>query len=93
MADLSYEAVLQRCIELIAKARRVSPESIGAQTSFESLGADSLDMMNLSFEVEELFDVEIPDEAISSLRTMDDMARGVLALIAAKTSQTPGEIA
>lgn len=91
MAAVSYDSVLSRCIELVAKARRIPPESITPETSFESIGADSLDMMNLSFEVEEQFDIEIPDEAISSLKTLDDMAKGVLALIA--TKQPPSETA
>lgn len=86
MQATTYDAVLERCIQLIAKSRRIPPETIGAETSFESLGADSLDMINLSFEVEELFDVQIPDEALSSIYTVEDMAKGVSTLIAAKPS-------
>jgi acyl carrier protein len=41
-------------------------------------------MINLSFEVEELFDVQIPDESLSSIHTVDDMVKGVTALISAK---------
>jgi acyl carrier protein len=82
----SYDAVLESCIELVAKSRKLSPESIAPETSFEALGADSLDMINLSFEVEELFDVQIPDESLSSIHTVEDMARGVSALISAKTA-------
>jgi acyl carrier protein len=43
-------------------------------------------MINLSFEVEELFDVQIPDDALSSIHTVQDMAKGVSDLIAAKPS-------
>lgn len=81
MSDILYQAVLDRCIQIVAKARRIPPESLSSETSFESLGADSLDMVNLSFEVEEAFHVEIPDQDLPAIRTLDDMVRGVLALI------------
>jgi acyl carrier protein len=84
-----YDYVLERCIQLVAKARRMPPESITAESSFEGLGVDSLDLINLSFEVEERFNVEIPDDALSSIRTVGDMARGVLVLLEAKAGAEP----
>lgn len=81
MPGPTYEYVLERCTQLVAKARRVPVETITPETSFESLGVDSLDLINLSFEVEEAFNVEIPDESLSAIRTVQDMARGVVALI------------
>jgi len=84
MQATSYDAVLERCIQLVAKSKRIPPETIRPETSFEEIGADSLDMINLSFEVEELFDVQIPDESLSSIHTVDDMVKGVTALISAK---------
>lgn len=84
MTVLTYEDVLSRCKELVAKERRVAPETITEEMSFEALGVDSLDLINLSFEVEEVFEVEIPDNALKSIRTVKDMARGVLVLLAAK---------
>ena len=98
MPNASYNDVLERCIQLIARARRVQPETISAESSFEGLGVDSLDLINLSFEVEESFHVEIPDESLSAIRTVDDMAKGVVALISAKAAVPangcpPGEAA
>jgi acyl carrier protein len=81
MATPSYEEVLERCTQLVAKARRVAPETLTPESSFESLGVDSLDLINLSFEVEELFEVQIPDESLSSIHTIQDMARGVMSLL------------
>jgi len=93
MQTPSYDYVVERCTQLISKARKVPAETITPETSFESLGIDSLDLINLTFEVEEAFDVQIPDDALSSIRTLDDMAKGVVALISAKTVAPPGEIA
>jgi acyl carrier protein len=38
---------------------------------------DSLDKINLSFEVEERFRISIPDDALNSLRTIADVVTGV----------------
>lgn len=37
------------------------------------LGLDSLDLVNLSCEVEDEFDIEIPDRDIKGLRTVGDV--------------------
>jgi len=90
MTDPTYEYILEQCKQDVAKAKRVALEGIGPETTFESVGLDSLDMINVSFEIEERFHVEIPDSALSSIRTMDDMVRGVAALLAAKASAEEG---
>ena len=87
MTELSYEVVLDRCIQLVAKARRIAPEAISSETTFESIGADSLDLINLSFEVEEAFHIEIPDQDLPSVRTIDDLVKGVLVLTNALGSE------
>lgn len=76
--------ITTRIIELIAKSKSISPASITPATTFDELNIDSLDKINLSFEVEELFAVEIPDSAINSLRTVGDVIVGVDRLRAEK---------
>lgn len=79
----------QRCIAIIAKAKNIPAENISLDTTFEELNIDSLDKINISFEVEETFDISIPDEALGSLKTVGDVVRGVDQLVAAK-SAAPG---
>lgn len=76
--------VAARIIELIAKSKSLSPSAITPATTFDELNIDSLDKINLSFEVEEVFAVEIPDSAINSLRTVGDVIAGVSRLQAEK---------
>lgn len=82
----------QRCIDIIADSKKLSPESITLDSSFDELAIDSLDKINISFEVEEAFDIEIPDEALGSLRTVGDVVRGVEGLLAAKEAGETEEI-
>jgi acyl carrier protein len=83
------EDVAKRSIEIIAKAKNIPADSITLDTSFEELNIDSLDKINISFEVEEAFHIEIPDDALGSLKTVGDVVRGVQQLLAAKAGSTP----
>ena len=75
--------IATRCIDIIAKSKSIPPESITLASTFEELNIDSLDKINISFEVEEAFNIEIPDEALSTLRTVGDMVEGVTRLTTA----------
>jgi acyl carrier protein len=73
-----------RIIALIARQKAIPVESISESSTFDELNVDSLDKINLSFEVEETFAIEIPDASLNSLRTVADVVSGVEALLAAK---------
>jgi acyl carrier protein len=77
-----------RIIELVAKTKGVPASSIGMDSSFDELQIDSLDKINLSFAVEEMFSIEIPDESLNSLKTVGDVVRGVESLRAAAPPDT-----
>ena len=77
-----------RIIELVAKTKGVPPSSIGMDSTFDELQIDSLDKINLSFAVEEMFSIEIPDESLNSLKTVGDVVRGVETLRAAAPKDT-----
>ena len=72
--------ITQRCIEIIAKSKSIPADSITLDSTFDSLNIDSLDKINISFEVEEAFNVEIPDEALGTIKTVGDMVSGVTQL-------------
>jgi acyl carrier protein len=81
--------IAKRSIEIIAKAKNIPTDTINLDTSFEELNIDSLDKINISFEVEEAFDIAIPDDALGSLKTVGDVVRGVEQLVAAKAGTAP----
>jgi acyl carrier protein len=80
--------VANRCIEIIAKSKGIPPETITLASTFEELNIDSLDKINISFEVEEAFNIDIPDEALGTIRTVADMVDGVTKLQASKPPAT-----
>lgn len=42
------------------------------ETTFADLGGDSLDTVELVMELEEAFDIQIPDEAAEQIQTVED---------------------
>jgi acyl carrier protein len=78
--------IASRCIDIIAKSKNVSPDTITLASTFDELSIDSLDKINISFEVEEAFNVEIPDDALGTIKTVGDMVDGVTKLRAAHPS-------
>jgi acyl carrier protein len=81
--------IAERCIELVAKSKNLPPSSVTLESTFDELNLDSLDKINLSFAVEELFHIEIPDESLNSLKTVGDVVRGVERLQAARLVEDP----
>ena len=81
MTDRSIE---QRVIKVFADFKKVPPEEINMDTTFEELGFDSLDGLNLVFELEEEFDLTIPDDRVADMRSVRQAVEGVSALLEAK---------
>lgn len=69
--------MLEKLCALLADQFGVEPESVTADTSFEEdLGADSVDLVEVSLALEEEFGLEeIPEEDIASIVTVGDLYR------------------
>jgi acyl carrier protein len=88
MADISPgpplpDEVTQRVISVIARVQRVPIEKITVDSTFEELGMDSLDGVNILFALEEEFNINIPDEQAKDIRGVRQMGEGVGKLLAA----------
>lgn len=64
-------SVPERVIDIVADQLGVEKEKISPETSFvNDLGADSLDTVELVMELEEEFDINIPDDAAEKIQTV-----------------------
>lgn len=60
--------------EIIAKQLDIDPEKITMESNLiEDLHADSLDIVELVMDMEQEFDVEIPDEVLPKVKTVGDI--------------------
>ncbi len=75
------DEITQRVLHVIADAQRLPPEKVTIDKSFEELGIDSMDGVSLLFALENEFDINIPDEAAKSIRTVRDMVDGVTRIV------------
>ena len=68
----------ERVKTIICDQLAVEPEKVVAAASFiEDLGADSLDIVELVMQMEEEFDLDIPDEDAEKIKTVGDVVKYV----------------
>ena len=82
----------KKVISVMAATQHISEDKITIESTFQELGIDSLDGINILFALESAFDINIPDEAAKQIRTVREMVDGVRQLVEAKQSQ-PGTTA
>jgi acyl carrier protein len=90
MADQELNTLSAEVIRVIAATQHIPVESIKAESTFEELKIDSLDGINIVFALENAFRIEIPDEAMNTMRSVRDVVAGVSRLLSQAPVQ-PGE--
>lgn len=64
-------SVEERVVDIVAEQLGANKDQITKETSFvNDLGADSLDTVELVMELEEEFDINIPDDAAEKIQTV-----------------------
>ena len=80
-----------RVRNIIAKHLRVPVEQVPADATFEQLKIDSLDSVNLLFEIEDEFDISINDQQAREIKSVPEMVAGIEQLVANKAENPPSE--
>ncbi len=84
-------AVIERVIGLIADIKQISPNTITLDSTFQDLKMDSLDGLDLFFELEEAFDLTIPDDRTRSLRNVGNIVEELQKLISEQHAVSPAQ--
>lgn len=64
----------EKVVSIIMEQLDVTREECVVEASFiDDLGADSLDLVELIMEMEEIFDVQIADNELEKIRTIGDV--------------------
>ena len=83
------ESIQDRVLRVIATTKRIPLESVKPDSTFEALGIDSLDRLNILFDLESEFDIEIDDEDAKQVSSIPQMVEGVSLLVNAKEAGLP----
>jgi len=65
--------LLNKVAEIIVKIAHCNVDDIRPETELVALGIDSLKAITMLFELEEAFDISIPNEIIPSITTVNDI--------------------
>ncbi|MFL6448770.1 MAG: acyl carrier protein [Bryobacteraceae bacterium] len=90
MPDQEPDDLSAQVIRVIAQTQRLPVESIKLESTFEQLKIDSLDGINVVFALENAFSINIPDDAVGTMRSVRDAVAGV-ARLRAEAPVPPGE--
>ena len=76
-----------KVIAILAAVKRVPAETIKPEATLEELGIDSLDKVNILFELESEFNVDIPDLEARKIATVREMVDGLRTVLAQREAQ------
>jgi acyl carrier protein len=72
------EAVVQRVSSIVGEQLGVEEADLVPEASLlDDLGADSLDVVELVMALEEEFGIEVPDDDVENIRTIQDIVQYV----------------
>ena len=63
----------EKVSDIIGKRFELSETKITMDTTWEEIGADSIDLVDLISELEDEFDISIPEDSIEDLKTVGDV--------------------
>ena len=90
MPDLiQTDELTQRVLRIIAETQRKDPAQVTIDSSFEELGIDSMDGVNIVFALENEFNINVPDEEVKNIKSIRDMVEGVRRLTEAREKPAP----
>ena len=71
-------------IKAIAVQKQMDEALIGTDSSLAELGISSLDAITIIYEIEDAFGVEVPNDSLEDLSTVQDIVSGIGKLLADK---------
>jgi acyl carrier protein len=88
VSELSQQDILAGLAELITEETGIPASDVTPEKSFvDDLDIDSLSMMTIIVNAQEQFNVEIPDEAVTELKTVGDAVTYIAAASGAAVGQ------
>ena len=84
------DTIQERVLKVIATSKRIPLESVKPDSTLESLGIDSLDRLNILFDLESEFEIEVDDDEAKKVQNVEQLIEGIKKLVDAKAMKDSG---
>ena len=74
----------KKVIEIIAREQHLDPDTVTMNSTFEELGIDSLDGVNILFALEEEFKIDIPDAIAQNMKSVRQVVESLTRVLEGK---------
>ncbi|NLV17033.1 MAG: acyl carrier protein [Syntrophomonadaceae bacterium] len=78
------EEFFDQARRIMAEQLGIEPETITLDSTFEEIDADSIDIVEMLMAIEDLYDVEFPEENLEDYKTMGALIKALYQVISAK---------
>lgn len=82
---MDRDELATQVIARIAKMQKIAPDKVSVDSTFEELGVDSLNGLELLWELEEELDIVIPDDDAREITRVSDVIAVVEPLLTKKS--------
>lgn len=86
-------SISERFVAMISETYHVAAENISPENSFEELGIDSLGAMGMICDIEDEFNISVPNEEVLSMRTVGEALNSLRKLVSEQAAETGSGIA
>ena len=83
------ETIQDRIFRVISTSRRIPLNALRPNCTFEELGVDSLDRLNILFDLESEFEIHIDDEQAKKATKVSDIIAEITQLVEAAGLDSP----
>src|SRR5258706_11700431 len=83
--DPSSAEFERKVIGLIAKKKKLDPAIITSESTFQDLGIDSLDGIDLVFTFEDEFNISIPDQVVQKMKSVGQVIEALREVLTKRT--------
>ena len=84
--DPDSRAFEQKVIGIIAKKKKIDPALVKRESTFQELGIDSLDGIDLVFTFEDEFNISIPDQVVQKMKSVGQVVEALREVLTKRTS-------
>lgn len=73
MATFDRDDTYNKVVDIVVEKIGIDKDIVKPSSTFQDLGADSLDVVEIIMKLEEQFGIEIKDEDAEKMQTIDDV--------------------